>query len=220
MNKSTKILICGAVSLLVALFSAISARAQDDVKIPDRVSYVSDYADAIRAKIETDINQTLQKVKTSLGLTIDILVIPTANSVPIDQYGQNVLKAWGIDKQNKDEKTLLFVLALKDGLYSMVKTAGLETMLTDDTLQEIGKDAIIPELSQGHIESGIAKMIQHVVSAYSDALRSARLGTITTTPPTTDQTPKSGGGMNLADWLGLGFALALVVLLAWLNHVF
>ncbi|MBI1729485.1 TPM domain-containing protein [Candidatus Acetothermia bacterium] len=220
MTQSTKILICCAVSLLVPLISASRARAQDAPKIPDRVSYVSDYADAIRAKIETDMNQTLQNVKTSLGLTIDILVVPTANSVPIEQYGQNVLKAWGIDKQNKDEKTLLFVLALKDGLYSMVKTAGLEKMLTDDTLQEIGKDAIIPELSQGHIESGIAKMIQRVVSAYSDALRSTRMGTIINAPPATDQTSKPGGGMNLADLLGLGIAIALIVVLAWLNHVF
>ena len=220
MNISSKILICCALSMVVALGSAISARAQDDEKIPDRVSFVSDYADAIRAKIETDINQTLTQVKSSLGLTIDILVIQTSNSVPIDQYGQKVLQAWGIDKESKDEKTLLFVLALKDGLYGMIKTAGLETMLTDDKLQGISKNVINPEFSQGHIESGIAKMIQHIVSAYSDALRTARLGTATTPLTTINQTPTSNGGMNLADLIGLGIAIAVVVLIAWLNHVF
>jgi len=122
-------------------FPALSGRVVDDaglLSVPDREALTRSLAD-LEAK------------------TTDQLVVVTLKTLqgrPIEEYGYQLGRAWGIGQKGKDSGALLIVAAAERKVRIEVGY-GLEGTLTDAATKIIIEDTILPRFKAGDFPGGI-----------------------------------------------------------------
>ena len=155
-------ILSGCIAIVIAAAST-SYSQQEELKIPPRQNYVSDYALIIEQPAESELNRLLDQVKREMGVEIYILTISTANPLSINEYGQRISEAWNLGEQDANRKTFLFLVAKDEGRYRLMTNKGLETIVTDEQLQKISDNVIKPPFEGKEYSKGIVAGINQVL---------------------------------------------------------
>ena len=191
-------MLCVLVSLLLSL--AWTAQAQEGGPLPSRIDYVSDYAQVISEDVEAVLNRSLVRVEEEQGVQIYVLTVTTTEPLPMNEFTAQLWASWGVDKEDPQRKTLLFLVATEDGLVRLSTSTGLAEVLPDDQLAEILQKIIMPAFSQGAYEQGIVAGIQEMLKALSQQ----------ETEPQPSVSSSRERRVTGVDLLGILLALALV----------
>ncbi len=198
-------------SLVLAItFVAVAAvnpvYSQEELPIPARVDYVSDYAQILDEQAEGELNRLLDQVKQEMGVEIYVLTILTLNTVGINEYGSRVSETWNLGEEDAKRKTLLFLVAVNDGQYRLVTNRGLEAAVPDEQLKKISETVIQPAFERQQFAQGIVGGINQILQLVAQGR--------------TIQVPgSSGSGLIREDVLGILLGVALVVLVLGLAYV-
>jgi uncharacterized protein len=122
-------------------FPALSGRVVDDAALlaaPDREALTRSLADL--------------EVKTSDQLVV--VTLKTLQGRPIEDYGYQLGRAWGIGQKDKDSGALLIVAAAERQVRIEVGY-GLEGTLTDAATKIIIENTILPRFKAGDFPGGI-----------------------------------------------------------------
>ena len=154
-----------AMAIVAAIASVGAAYSQS--QLPSRVNFVSDYAQVLDDPAEGDMNRLLDQVKKEMGVEIYILTVLTTNPAAINEYGSKISEAWNLGENDSQRKTLLFLVAVNDGLYRLVTNQGLEAAVTDEQLQQISVSAIQPSFENEQYAKGIASGVSQIIQILS-----------------------------------------------------
>ena len=83
-----------------------------------------------------------------------VATIPALNDVPIEDYGYQLGRAWGIGQKGKNTGAILIV-APADHKVRVEVGYGLEPVLTDALTEVIIQDQILPPFRKGDIAGGV-----------------------------------------------------------------
>lgn len=152
-------------SPLVALLLLLPAItwAQSTPDFPELTGRVVDRAEMLSPEVETRLTQMLQAHEQASTEQVVVVTLPDLQGFPIEDYGYQLGRHWGIGQKGEDNGALLIVA--KDEREIRIEVGyGLEGRLTDAQSSVIINRVITPAFQKGDFQAGImngtAAMIQ------------------------------------------------------------
>ena len=163
-------------SLCLLVMHAASALALD---IPKLQARVTDLAGLLTPEQVSTLDAKLQDLEAKDSTQIAVLIVPSLEGEPLEDYTVRVAAAWRLGQKGRDNGALLIV-AMKERKMRIEVGYGLEPNLTDARSHRIIQDEIIPRFRQGQyfegIDAGVSAMIGTVRGVYQAPARPARSG--------------------------------------------
>ena len=144
---------------------ACMGMVQAALTFPALTGRVVDNAQMIDPATRQQLTQQLQALEQTSGDQLVVVTVPDLQGVPIEDYGYQLGRAWGIGQKGKDNGALLIVA--RDERQLRIEVGyGLEGVLTDAQSWVIINQVILPKFKTGNfsqgISDGVAAMIQVV----------------------------------------------------------
>jgi uncharacterized protein len=143
---------------LMALIAAgawlITSLALAAPKFPPLTGRVVDQTGLLSAATQSQLTQQLAAFQSSTSNQIVVAVINDLQDLPIEDYGYQLGRAWGIGQKDKDNGAILLV-APNARQVRIEVGYGLEGTLTDVLSHDIIQTRILPYFKQKQFEQGI-----------------------------------------------------------------
>lgn len=150
-------------AVLIALLLGWVFPALAEVAVPQLTGRVVDQTGTLSSGDIAALNQTLKDFEARKGSQIAVLIVPTTDQEPIEQFSIRVAEAWKIGRKKVDDGALL-VIARNDRHLRIEVGYGLEGALTDVTAKRIIDEDITPKFKAGDfaggVTAGVARMIR------------------------------------------------------------
>ena len=138
--------------LLAAAWGSV-VRAAPPV-FPPLSGRVVDTANVLPANTVAALTDKLAALEKSTGTQLVVATVPSLNDVPIEDYGYQLGRAWGIGQKGKNTGAILIV-APNDRKVRVEVGYGLEPVLTDALSSVIIQEQILPAFRKGDIPGGV-----------------------------------------------------------------
>ncbi len=184
--------------LLCALWAAIG---QAQVAVPPLSARVTDLTGTLKLEQRQALETRLAQFEARKGAQIAVLLVPTTQPEPIEQYARRVLDEWKLGRKGIDDGALLLI-ALKDRKLRIETQYGLEGVLPDATAKRIVDEIVTPRFRQQDFYGGISAGIERMIAVVDGE---------PLPPPPSRAARRDGGSSNLESLLMVGFALVFVV---------
>ncbi|WP_372988223.1 TPM domain-containing protein [Marinobacter sp.] len=151
--------------LLLALLVLLPATvwAQSTPEFPELTGRVVDRAEILSPEVEARLSQMLQAHEQDSTEQVVVVTLPDLQGYPIEDFGYQLGRHWGIGQEGEDNGALLIV-AKEERKIRIEVGYGLEGRLTDADSSVIINRIITPAFRQGDFQAGIvngaAAMIQ------------------------------------------------------------
>lgn len=149
----------------LALLLLLSAMAVQALTFPALTGRVVDSAQMIDPSVREQLSGQLQALEQRTGDQIVVVTVPDLQGLPIEDFGYQLGRQWGIGQKGKDNGALLIV-ARDERRLRIEVGYGLEGVLTDAQSWVIINQVIAPAFKAGNyskgISDGVAAMLQVV----------------------------------------------------------
>ncbi|USQ96333.1 TPM domain-containing protein [Caulobacter sp. RL271] len=142
----------GFLMAVILLMTALPAFAAP--KFPPLTGRVVDDAQILSPDAERDLTAKLENLETTTGRQLVVATVPDLQGYPIEDYGYQLGRTWGIGEKDKDTGAILLV-APNERKVRIEVGYGLEPVLTDALSSVIIQSAILPKFRDGDMEGGI-----------------------------------------------------------------
>ncbi|WP_372999935.1 TPM domain-containing protein [Marinobacter sp.] len=152
-------------NLLLALLLLLPATvwAQSTPEFPELTGRVVDQAKMLTPDAEASLSQMLEAHEQDTTEQVVVVTLPDLQGFPIEDFGYQLGRHWGIGQEGEDNGALLIV-AEEERKIRIEVGYGLEGRLTDADSSVIINRIITPAFRQGDFQAGIvngaAAMIQ------------------------------------------------------------
>lgn len=152
-------------SMMLALLLWLPAAgwAQSTPEFPELTGRVVDRAEMLSPDVEARLSQMLQAHEQASTEQVVVVTLPDLQGFPIEDYGYQLGRHWGIGQKGKDNGALLIV-AKEERKVRIEVGYGLEGRLTDAESSVIINRLMTPAFRKGNFQAGIvngaAAMIQ------------------------------------------------------------
>lgn len=179
--------------LALFLFARLSVA---EITVPHLSSRVNDISNVLTYSERLSLEDTISAFERNKGSQIVVLIIPTTEGEPIEQFGVRVGESWKIGRQGVDDGAILIV-ATKDRQVRIEVGYGLEGALTDAMSKRIIEEQILPSFRSGSIYRGISAGVGSIIKIISGE----------PLPPPTNQTTRAPIGDNIVWFVIIGAIL-------------
>lgn len=145
-------------------FSALFVHAQDLQPIPELWHRVTDLTNTLSTTEVEQLERKLQAVESDKGSQIAVVIVPTTEPEPIEDYAIRLAEQWKIGREGVDDGVILLV-AKNDRRIRIEVGYGLEGAIPDATAKKIIDTYITPNFRQGNFYAGINEGLEALVSA-------------------------------------------------------
>ena len=183
-----------AIAAVWLFLQVAGAQALDVPKLRDRVT---DLAGVLTPDQVSSLDTKLKELETTDSTQVAVLIIPSLEGEPLEDYSMRVASEWKIGQKGRDNGAILLI-AMKERRIRIEVGYGLEPTLTDARSSQIWRNEIVPRFRTGDfyggIDAGVTAIIQTVRGVYQ--------------PPPQQSRPPSGGFSN--------FPIILLIPLFWI----
>jgi uncharacterized protein len=143
------------------LFFTIAAKAQGVDSLPKPIDYVSDYAHVLSPDAVAKLDSLCAQLDHSAANSqIAIVTVQTMNGDDAADYALQLEDKWKMGKKGSD-KGVLVLLAVGDHKYRIDVGYGLEGILNDAKLGDIGR-GMVPYLRANDYDSAVTSAVGQV----------------------------------------------------------
>ncbi|OXE35213.1 MAG: methanol dehydrogenase [Phenylobacterium zucineum] len=151
-----------AVAVLTAFALVFSGAALAAPTFPPLTGRVVDNAHILSAQAQQDLTDKLADLEAKTGHQVVVATIPDLQGYPIEDYGYQLGRAWGIGDKTRNDGVILLI-APNDRKVRIEVGYGLEPVLTDALTSRIIQAKILPDFRAGNIEQGIVAGAQSII---------------------------------------------------------
>jgi uncharacterized protein len=160
--------------LLRALFLVAVATVQAAApEFPSLTGRANDLAGLLSERDQRELEAALARFESETTDQIVVVTVASLQGLPIEEYGYQLGRHWGIGQKGKDNGALLIV-APEEREVRIEIGYGLEGELTDAQSRTIIETRILPHFREGDfaagIKDGVAAMIDTLGGSYDPAL--------------------------------------------------
>jgi uncharacterized protein len=137
---------------LVALFFALPALAAPT--FPPLTGRVVDDAHVLSPQVQRQLTDKLETLEASTGRQLVVATVPSLQGYPIEDYGYQLGRSWGIGQKGKNDGVILLVAPTERKVRIEVGY-GLEPILTDALSSVIIQSQILPKFREGDLSGGV-----------------------------------------------------------------
>jgi uncharacterized protein len=193
-----------ALSLLVLAWSGLAwgERVQD---LPAPTNYVNDFAKVLSPGTLASLNALCAQVDRQAHAQIAVVTVKSLDGEPIENFATALEDKWKVGKKGTD-RGLLLILATDDRKYRVEVGYGLEGILPDGRVGDIGR-AMVPYLRQNDYDGAVTMAVRQIAGVIAaDAGVTLNLGPRPAYAPAQQAKP-----LTLGEVLVLGVILLLVI---------
>jgi len=150
-----------AVALAVALLGLLLAPAAAEPKLPELSGRIVDEAGLLSGQDSAAINAELAALEEKSSDQLAVVTLKSLQGYPIEDFGYQLGRKWGIGQKGKDNGVLLIV-APNERKVRIEVGYGLEPVLTDALSNIIIQNAILPEFRRGNYAAGIRAGVRDI----------------------------------------------------------
>lgn len=152
-----------AVLLTAVWLAATPALAQSGPRFPPLSGRVVDGADLISPQTEAALTTRLEALERDTTDQVVVVTVPDLQDYPIEDYGYQLGRAWGIGQAGKNNGVLL-IIARDERKVRIEVGYGLEPVLTDALSALIIHNEILPALREGSYDRGVTAGVNAIDS--------------------------------------------------------
>lgn len=167
--KLTKLFIV----FFVALFSLNKIKAQNVIAKANPPVLVTDMAGVLSAEEIQVLENKLVAIDDSSSNQIAVVILPTLDGYPIEEYANKLFREWGIGNK-KSRNGVLLLIAIQDKKIRIEVGYGLEGAIPDITANNIIDKDIKPAFRAGAYFEGIDKATDDIAKAAVGEYKVAR----------------------------------------------
>jgi uncharacterized protein len=193
-----------ALLLLVLAWSGLVAgeRVQD---LPAPTNYVNDFAGVLSPGTLASLNALCAQVDRQAHAQLAVVTVKNLDGEPIENFATALEDKWKVGKKGTD-RGLLLILATDDRKYRIEVGYGLEGILPDGRVGDIGRQ-MVPYLRQNDYDGAVTMAVRQIAGVIAaDAGVTLNTGLRPGYAPA--QQPKP---LSLGEVLVLGVILLLVI---------
>jgi uncharacterized protein len=203
------------VLIAVAFLGLVTAQAQPN--FPKLTSRVVDDAHLLNPDQVARLTQLSADVEKASSRQFVVATIPDLQGYPIEDYGYQLLRTWGIGQKGANNGVILIV-APNERKVRIEVGYGLEPIITDGLSSQIINETILPKFRDKDIPGGIVAGAQAIAEQLKLPLEAAEQRAQQATQKTaqTRQRNHGGGGfpIGLIFW-GIVLAFVIIPMFAW-----
>ena len=190
----------GAALVLLSPFAVLAAPT-----FPPLTGRVVDQADLLSQDAERALDARLRALEETTGRQMVVATLSDLQGYPIEDYGYQLGRTWGIGDAKRDDGVLL-IIAPNERRVRIEVGYGLEPVLTDSLSSVIIQTRILPAFRRGDIEGGVVAgataMIDQLALPEGEARANVRQA---------EAAAKEGGGSSFATLVVLLLSLWVLV---------
>ena len=152
------------VFFLQALLFVNNASAQNIIAKPIPATLVTDVAGVLSPEQKQALENKLVAIDDSSSNQIAVVIIPTLDGYPKEEYATKLFRDWGIGNKKTNNGVLLLV-AINDRQIRIEVGYGLEGAIPDITALNIIDNDIKPAFKAGNYYEGINKATDNIAKA-------------------------------------------------------
>jgi uncharacterized protein len=152
------------VLFLQALLFANNTFAQNIIAKPNPATLVTDVAGVLTPEQKQALEKKLVAIDDSSSNQIAVVIIPTLDGYPKEEYATKLFRDWGIGNKKTNNGVLLLV-AINDRQIRIEVGYGLEGAIPDITALNIIDNDIKPAFKAGNYYEGINKATDNIAKA-------------------------------------------------------
>lgn len=134
------------------------------VEIPRLKTRVNDYASILSPATGRQLENSLAAFEKSESTQIVVLIIPTLEGEPIENFSIRLAEAWKIGQKGLDNGAIL-IIAKNDRKLRIEVGYGLEGTLTDLISGRIVQQIIVPQFRAGNFDQGVIRGVNAMMEA-------------------------------------------------------
>lgn len=148
------------------------------------------------------LEQQLKKHEDSTSNQIAILIIPSLQGEPIEDFSLRVAETWKLGQAEKDNGVLLLI-AFEDHKVRFEVGEGLEGVLPDAICNQIIRNEIAPHFRQNDYEGGVQAAVTAMIQAIGGEYQA-------------DEPASGRGGKGGSLW-GTLIIILIIILISWIR---
>ena len=129
---------------------------------PELTGRVVDGAKLLSASTQQELTRTLEGLAGRTTTQVVVVTVPSLGGVPIEEYGYQLGRHWGIGDKEKNNG-LLLIVAPKERRVRIEVGYGLEAVMTDAQATRIIQTVILPAFKRNALQAGIVDGTQAIV---------------------------------------------------------
>ncbi|MBI4564152.1 MAG: TPM domain-containing protein, partial [Planctomycetes bacterium] len=131
-------------------------------EFPAPTGYVVDTAGVIQESQRRALESVVRDLDRQTGAQLAVAVVSTVKPMEIRQYALELAERWNVGKRGEDTGVLI-VVAIQDREYSIEVGYGLEDVLPDGFVGELGRDYFVPLFQEGRYGEGIVNVSAAII---------------------------------------------------------
>lgn len=194
--------------LILTLILASPALAAEP-KFPALTGRVVDDASVLNAATLSELTAMLAAHERATGEQVVVVTLESLQGYPIEDYGYQLGRYWGIGQKGKNSGALLIVVP-KEHKVRIEVGYGLEGKLTDATSRTIIEGDILPNFRRGDFNAGVLAGATSILKVLG--------GNESVQPSTASNAPADANDL-VSDWIILLFLGLWVILVVIRDHL-
>jgi uncharacterized protein len=151
------------VLFLQAIFFANNTFAQNIIAKPSPATLVTDVAGVLSPEQKQALENKLVAIDDSSSNQIAVVIIPSLDGYPKEEYANKLLRDWGIG--GKKNNGILLLISINDRQIWIEVGYGLEGAIPDITASNIIENDIKPAFKAGNYYEGIDQATDNIAKA-------------------------------------------------------
>lgn len=153
-----------AAAMLLALLGLTGAAGA--LEVPALVARVNDRAGLLEPEARARLERKLQAYEQRTGQQFVLLIVPSLEGDPIEDFSIRVAERWQVGRKGKDDGLLLLIAAAERQVRVEVGY-GLEGEITDALSSRVIRNVISPAFRRGDFAGGIDQALDVLMRAAS-----------------------------------------------------
>jgi uncharacterized protein len=146
------------IAVFVCVLKPASGQAVKD--LPRPTDYVSDFANVMSQSTKTQIDRVCGEVDREAHAQIAVVTVNTLNREDIQQYAVELEDAWKVGQKGTD-RSVIVLLAVKDRKRFIETGYGLEGILPDGKVGDIGRQ-MVPMLRNNDFDGAVTLAVDEI----------------------------------------------------------
>lgn len=147
-----------ALIVLAIVSLSVTMRAEAVKDLPRPTNYVSDFANVLSPETQQQINALCAQVDHQANAQIAVVTIKTLDGEAIQNYAVELWDKWKIGQKDRG---VLVLLAVQDRKRWIATGYGLEAILTDARVGDIGRQ-MVPYLRTGDYDDAVSLAVGQI----------------------------------------------------------
>ncbi|HEX3435391.1 MAG TPA: TPM domain-containing protein [Pseudacidobacterium sp.] len=143
---------------LALLLWSFAAHAQAVKDLPAATGYVSDFANVLSPETRQQLNNLSGEIDRQAHAQIAVVTVKTLDGQPIQDYAVALWDKWKIGQKDRG---VLVLLAVEDRKRWIATGYGLEAILPDSRVGEIGRQ-MVPYLRAGDYDDAVSLAVNQI----------------------------------------------------------